>query len=252
MHMLPKRDGMVKIEDLKGSESFRIFRIQGELVDGFEALYNLGPAVSIFGSARLGEDTYYYRQAVKVAEMLSKAGFSIITGGGPGIMEAANRGARKGKGKSVGLNIILPHEQKPNRYQDINVSFKYFFVRKLMFIKYAIAFIIFPGGFGTMDEMFEALTLTQTGKIDAFPIILYGREYWQGLIDWMKNTLVKEGTISREDFAFFQIVDDPKDVCELLKEHYRVFGGPVPLGECRNNNGKRIQESGSRIQKKSK
>lgn len=234
--MAPYKDNTVRIEDLKGSESFRIFRIQGELVDGFEALYSLGPAVSIFGSARLGEDTYYYQKAVEVAQMLSKAGFSIITGGGPGIMEAANRGAKLGKGTSVGLNIVLPHEQKPNLYQDINVSFKYFFVRKLMFVKYAMAFIIFPGGFGTMDEMFEALTLVQTGKIDAFPVILFGREYWQGLIDWMKTSLVKEGTIGREDFAFFQVVDEPREVCELLKEHYRVFGGPVPIGECNENN----------------
>lgn len=234
--MAPYKDNTVRIEDLKGSESFRIFRIQGELVDGFEALYSLGPAVSIFGSARLGEDTYYYQKAVEVAQMLSKAGFSIITGGGPGIMEAANRGAKLGKGTSVGLNIVLPHEQKPNPYQDINVSFKYFFVRKLMFVKYAMAFIIFPGGFGTMDEMFEALTLVQTGKIDAFPVILFGREYWQGLIDWMKTSLVKEGTIGREDFAFFQVVDEPREVCELLKEHYRVFGGPVPIGECNENN----------------
>lgn len=221
------------IEDLRKTDTWRVFRIQSELVEGFETLYDLGPAVTIFGSSRLGEDSYYYHQAIKVGKMLSDVGFSVITGGGPGIMEAANKGAKLGKSKSVGLNIQLPHEQIPNRYQDITLNFRYFFVRKLMFIKYAIAFVIFPGGFGTMDELFEALTLVQTKKIESFPIILFGREYWQGLIDWMKNTLVPYGTIDREDFALFQIVDTPKEVCELLKEHYRVFGGPVQLGECK-------------------
>ncbi|HEX8948179.1 MAG TPA: TIGR00730 family Rossman fold protein [Dissulfurispiraceae bacterium] len=221
------------IEDLKKSETWRVFRIQAELVEGFETLHDLGPAVTIFGSARLGPDTHYYQETVTVSKMLSQAGFSVITGGGPGIMEAANKGAKMGKSRSVGLNIVLPHEQQPNGHQDIKLSFRYFFIRKLMFIKYAIAFIIFPGGFGTMDELFEALTLVQTGKIESFPIILYGREYWQGLLDWMKNTLVKQGAISREDFALFQVVDDPREVCELLKEHYRVFGGPVPLNDCK-------------------
>jgi uncharacterized protein (TIGR00730 family) len=148
-------------------------------------------------------------------------------------MEGANKGAKMGKSKSVGLNIHLPHEQVANRYQDITLDFRYFFVRKLMFIKYAMAFVIFPGGFGTMDELFEALTLVQTRKIESFPIILFGRKYWQGLLDWMKNTLVPEGTIDRTDFALFHVVDEPVEVCEILKEHYRVFGGPVPLGECK-------------------
>lgn len=226
------------IEDLRKSETWRVFRIQSELVEGFENLFEIGPAVTIFGSARLGEDSYYYYQAVKVAKMLSDAGFSIITGGGPGIMEAANKGAKMGKSKSIGLNIELPHEQLPNKYQDITISFRYFFVRKLMFIKYAIAFVIFPGGFGTMDELFEALTLVQTGRIESFPIILFGREYWEGLINWMKTTLVSNGTISREDFALFHIVDEPSEVCELLKEHYRVFGGPIPIGECKESHKK--------------
>ncbi len=221
------------IEDLRKSETWRVFRIQSELVEGFETLYELGPAVTIFGSARLREDSYYYQQAIKVGKMLSNAGFSVITGGGSGIMEAANKGAKMGKSKSVGLNIQLPHEQAPNKYQDITITFRYFFVRKLMFIKYAIAFVIFPGGFGTMDELFEALTLVQTRKIESFPVILFGRDYWQGLIDWMKKTLVTQGTIDRSDFALFQVVDTPEEVCELLKEHYRVFGGPVPIGECK-------------------
>ncbi|MDI6801241.1 MAG: TIGR00730 family Rossman fold protein [Thermodesulfovibrionales bacterium] len=224
------------IEDLRSSETWRVFRIQSELVEGFESLFDLGPAVSIFGSSRLKEDSYYYHQAIKVGKMLSEAGFSVITGGGPGIMEAANKGVKMGgKGKSVGLNIEIPSEQYPNKYVDINISFRYFFVRKLMFIKYAMAFIIFPGGFGTMDELFEALNLVQTEKIGPFPIILFGREYWKGLIDWMKNTLIKEGTIGREDFAYFQIVDTPEEVCELLKEHLRVSEGKSPIGECKES-----------------
>lgn len=221
------------IEDLRKTDTWRVFRVQSELVEGFETLYDIGPAVTIFGSSRLQEDSYYYHQAIMVGKMLSNAGFSIITGGGPGIMEAANKGAKMGKSKSIGLNIQLPHEQMANKYQDITLNFRYFFVRKLMFIKYAIAFVIFPGGFGTMDELFEALTLVQTKKIESFPIILYGKEYWHGLIEWMKKTLVPNETLSREDFALFQIVDTPKEVCELLKEHYRVFGGPVPIGECK-------------------
>jgi uncharacterized protein (TIGR00730 family) len=223
------------IEDLRKSETWRVFRIQSELVEGFETLYDIGPAVTVFGSARLQEDSVYYHQAIKVGRMLADAGFSVITGGGPGIMEAANKGAKLGKGKSVGLNIQLPHEQYPNKYQDITVNFRYFFVRKLMFIKYAMAFVIFPGGFGTMDELFESLTLVQTAKIESFPIILFGKEYWSGLLDWMKHTLVEEGTISREDFALFQIVDEAHEVCELLKQHYDTFGGPIPIGECKNN-----------------
>jgi hypothetical protein len=224
------------IEDLRHSETWRVFRIQSELVEGFETLYDLGPAVTIFGSARLKEDSHFYHQALLVGKMLADAGFAVITGGGPGIMEAANKGAKLGKGKSVGLNIHLPHEQVHNQYQDISLAFRYFFVRKLMFIKYAMAYVIFPGGFGTMDELFEALTLVQTGKIESFPIILFGREYWQGLLDWMKKTLVEEGTITQEDFALFQIVDDPDEVCTLLREYYKEFGGPVPLGECNKNN----------------
>lgn len=207
------------IEDLRKTDTWRVFRIQSELVEGFEPLYDLGPAVTIFGSARLGEDSYYYKKAVEVGKILSDAGFSVITGGGPGIMEGANRGAKMGKSKSVGLNIQLPHEQVPNKYQDITLDFRYFFIRKLMFIKYAIAFVIFPGGFGTMDELFEALTLVQTRRIDSFPVILFGSEYWKGLIDWMENTLVPQGTISSEDFTLFQVVDEPEKVYELLKKY---------------------------------
>jgi len=156
------------IEDFKSSDTWRVFRILSELVEGFETLHGIGPAISIFGSSRLKEDNFYYQEAMKVAQLLSQSGFSIITGGGPGIMEAANRGAKMGKGKSIGLNIEIPHEQHPNPYLDISISFRYFFLRKLMFIKYAFGFIIFPGGFGTLDELFEALTLVQTGKINLF------------------------------------------------------------------------------------
>jgi uncharacterized protein (TIGR00730 family) len=216
------------MEDLKTSETWRVFRIQSELVEGFETLSELGPAVSIFGSARLRPGNKYYDEAVALSKLLADDGFAIITGGGPGIMEGANKGAKKGKAHSVGLNIELPQEQLPNKYQDINLSFRYFFIRKLMFIKYAIAFIIFPGGFGTMDELFEALTLAQTKRIKSFPIILYGSDYWQGLIDWMKNSLVPNGTISLEDFALFSIVDKPEEVRFLINEHFRVFADMRP------------------------
>jgi uncharacterized protein (TIGR00730 family) len=216
------------MEDLKTSETWRVFRIQSELVEGFETLNDLGPAVTIFGSSRLSAGNKYYDDAVAVAKMLADDGFAIITGGGPGVMEGANRGAKKGKAHSVGLNIEIATEQHPNKYQDITLSFRYFFIRKLMFIKYAMAYIIFPGGFGTMDELFEALTLAQTKKIQTFPIILYGSKYWKGLIDWMKNTLVPNGAIGREDFALFSIVDTPEEIRFLINEHYRVFGGVRP------------------------
>src|SRR5512134_1564249 len=222
------------MEDLKTSETWRVFRIQSELVEGFETLNDIGPAVSIFGSSRLGPGHQYYDDAVDVAKMLADDGFAIITGGGPGVMEGANKGAKKGKAHSVGLNIEIPSEQVPNQYQDISLSFRYFFIRKLMFIKYAIAYIIFPGGFGTMDELFEALTLAQTKRIKSFPIILYGSEYWKGLIDWMKNTLVPNGTIGREDFALFSIVDKPEEIRFLINEHFRVFGGMRPQKGVQN------------------
>lgn len=225
------------MEDLKTSETWRVFRIQSELVEGFETLHDLGPAVTIFGSARLKPGHKCYEAAVAVAKMLADDGFAVITGGGPGIMEGANKGAKKGKAPSVGLNIEIPTEQTPNRYQDVPLSFRYFFIRKLMFIKYAMAFIIFPGGFGTMDELFEALTLVQTKRIQSFPIILYGSEYWKGLIDWMKATLVPSGTIGREDFSLFSVVDSPEEIRFLINEHYRVFGGIRP--ERKKSSGKR-------------
>lgn len=228
------------MEDLKTSETWRVFRIQSELVEGFETLHDLGPAVTIFGSARLKPGNKYYDDAMTVARKLADEGFAIITGGGPGVMEGANRGAKKGKAHSVGLNIEIPSEQIPNRYQDISLSFRYFFIRKLMFIKYAIAYIIFPGGFGTMDELFEALTLVQTKRIKSFPIILYGTEYWEGLIDWMKKTLVEQGTILREDFSLFSLVDTPEEVSFLIHEHFRVFADMRPTMKAKKLSGKRL------------
>jgi uncharacterized protein (TIGR00730 family) len=216
------------MEDFKKSEPWRVFRIQSELVEGFETLNELGPAVSIFGSSRMQPGSHYYEKAVELGKKLSDSGFDIITGGGPGIMEGANRGAFKGKGKSIGLNIEIPQEQHPNTYQDITMSFRYFFIRKLMFVKYAVAFIIFPGGFGTLDELFEALTLSQTKKIGVFPIILFGKDYWNGLIDWFKSTLIEYKTISPQDIGLLSLVDDVDEVCHILKEFRRVFTSGMP------------------------
>jgi len=218
------------MEDLKHSETWRVFRIQSELVEGFETLNELGPAVAIFGSSRMKPGSRYYEQAVEVGRVLADAGFAVITGGGPGIMEGANKGAKAGKGKSVGLNIEIPVEQHPNVYQDLPLSFRYFFVRKLMFVKYSIAFIIFPGGFGTMDELFEALTLSQTRRIGIFPIILFGKDYWKGMIDWFRSTLIPNGTISPEDLGLISFVDNVGEVCRILREHRRIYMPEMP--EC--------------------
>ena len=218
------------MEDLKHSETWRVFRIQSELVEGFETLNDLGPAVSVFGSSRMRPGSFYYEKAVELGRNLSDAGFAVITGGGPGIMEGVNKGAKQGKGKSVGMNIEIPVSQIANEYQDISLSFRYFFVRKLMFVKYSIAFIIFPGGFGTMDEMFEALTLSQTKKIGVFPIILFGKEYWKGLTDWFKSTLIPNKTISPEDLGLLSIVDEANEVCQILKEYVKAF--EIQMPEC--------------------
>jgi len=209
------------MEDLAKSDTWRVFRIMAELVEGFEALNNVGPAVTFFGSARLHPGSEYYNKCMKVSEELARRGFTIISGGGPGIMEAANKGARNGKGMSVGLNIALPLEQHPNDFQDIQVEFRYFFVRKLMFVKYAVGYVIFPGGYGTMDELFEALTLIQTKKIRSFPVILVGRQYWSGLIDWLRNTVQAMGNIAPEDIDLFQVVEEPEEVCEIIAKRYK-------------------------------
>lgn len=216
------------MEDLRTSETWRIFRIQAELVDGFETLQDLGPAVSIFGSSRLRPDSMYYQAAVDVAKKLSKMGFPVITGGGPGIMEGANKGCFEGESHSVGLNIALPTEQHPNHYQNISLTFRYFFVRKLMFVKYAMAYVIFPGGFGTLDELFESLTLVQTHKIRRFPVILYGAEYWEGMARWIKDTMLKSGCIAEEDMELFSILDDTDEVVEVISKHHAAWIKSVP------------------------
>jgi len=206
------------IDEFKLEESWRIFKIIGEFVEGVESLYDIGPAVSIFGSARTSPDDPVYKTAEKLSAMLVKNGFAVITGGGGGIMEAANKGAAKAGGKSIGLNIILPREQKPNRYSNIKVEFNYFFIRKVMFIKYASAYIIMPGGLGTLDELFEAATLIQTQRIKPLPIVLVGSDYWSGLMDWIRNQLVKTLKISREDMDIFQIMDSPDEIVKTIKK----------------------------------
>jgi uncharacterized protein (TIGR00730 family) len=209
------------MEDLAKSDTWRVFRIMAELVEGFEALNGIGPAVTIFGSARLQPGSSYYNTCLKVAENLAKEGFAVISGGGPGIMEAANKGAQNASGISVGLNIELPMEQMPNQFQDVRVEFRYFFVRKLMFVKYAVGYVIFPGGFGTMDELFEALTLIQTKKIRAFPVVLVGKDYWSGLFSWLRQTMLADGNISPEDLDLMHIVDEPEEVCAIINKRYK-------------------------------
>jgi uncharacterized protein (TIGR00730 family) len=212
--------------EIKAESSWLIFKIMSEFVDGFEKLPKVGPCISIFGSARTKPDNIYYEKAVAVSELLCKEGYGIITGGGPGIMEAANKGAKNVGGKSVGLNIVLPHEQKPNEYIDIDKSFNhnFFFIRKVMFVKYAQAFVLFPGGFGTLDELFEVVTLAQTQKIDKVPIILFGSSYWAGLIDWFKNQLATEGYIAKKDVDLFTITDDIHEVVATINLHYQKSG----------------------------
>jgi len=197
-------------------DPWRVLRIQAEFVEGFGTLSTLGPAVSVFGSARTRADNPYYQNAVAVGAALAKAGFAVITGGGPGIMEAANRGACEANGVSVGLGIELPFEQHLNHWVDIGINFRYFFARKTCFVKYAQAFVVFPGGFGTMDEMFEALTLVQTHKVTSFPVVLMGKDYWTGLIDWLRNTMLSEGMISASDLGYITITDDPQEAVDLI------------------------------------
>ena len=195
-----------------GTESWRVFRIMGEFVEGFDELSTLGPCVSVFGSARLTPADPVYDRCVQTVRLLGEAGYGIITGGGPGIMEAANRGAQEVGTPSVGCNIELPFEQAVNEFIDIGIDFRYFFVRKTMFVKYAQAFVIFPGGFGTLDELFEALTLIQTRKVKNFPVILFDTAYWAGMMDWIEGTLLGEGKISKEDFDLIYLTDSPEEV----------------------------------------
>ena len=207
------------VDELTVSESWRIFRIMAEFIDGFEVLSKIPPAVSIFGSARTHPDDSDYKKAEKTAAKLVKAGYAVVTGGGGGIMEAANKGASEAGGVSVGLNINLPAEQKPNKYIGTYLDFRYFFVRKVMFVKYSVAFVIFPGGFGTLDEFFESIGLIQTHKIKPFPVILVGTEYWKGLKDWMDKALLAGGKISPEDINLFRIIDEPDEIVNFTKNN---------------------------------
>ncbi len=206
--------------DRQSKDTWSVFKIMGEFVEGFETLRSVWPSVSVFGSARSGRNHIYYQDAVRISQALSEAGFSIITGGGPGIMEAANLGANRGEGKSIGLNIKLPFEQQPNRFADTVIHFNYFFARKVMFVKYACGFVALPGGFGTLDEVFEALTLKQTRKIHDFPVILFGTAYWAGLVDWFTDQLLADRMISKRDLKLFTVTDDVDEVVETIRRHY--------------------------------
>ncbi|WP_183078706.1 LOG family protein [Sphingobacterium puteale] len=212
-------------QEIKVKDSWQIFKVMSEFVDGFEKLAKIGPCVSIFGSARTPREHKYYQMAVDIAALLTERGYGIISGGGPGIMEAANKGAYESGGKSVGLNIELPFEQFHNKYIDRDklLEFKYFFVRKVMFMKYSQGYIVMPGGFGTMDELFEAITLIQTGKIARFPIVLVGSEYWKGLIDWVQNTMLPNKYISEEDLKLFRIVDTAKEAADHIFRFYDKY-----------------------------
>ncbi|HEU0253555.1 MAG TPA: TIGR00730 family Rossman fold protein [Pyrinomonadaceae bacterium] len=204
-------------DEFTHTDPWRVFRIMGEFVEGFDELATLSRGIAIFGSARTKPDDPEYAAAQETAAQLAKEGFAVITGGGPGIMEAANRGAFEAGGLSIGCNIELPFEQKANQYQTLSLTFKYFFVRKMMFVKYSLAFIIFPGGFGTLDELFEALTLIQTRKIRNFPIVLFGRSYWNGMLEWLRDTVLPEGKIADLDMEIFHVTDSPSEVVEIVK-----------------------------------
>jgi len=206
------------IDALSISESWRMFRIMSEFVEAIEELSEVKRAVTIFGSARATPEDKHYVKAEYLARLLAQKGFSVITGGGPGIMEAANKGAAEAGGTSIGLNIRLPLEQVPNPYANLKINFKYFFIRKVIFVKFAVAYVILPGGFGTMDELFEALTLIQTRRIKSFPVVLMGSDYWRGLVDWLKNAMVAEGKIAREDLDLIQILDDPEEVVRHIQK----------------------------------
>jgi uncharacterized protein (TIGR00730 family) len=222
-----KRNGIEEqyvIDDFTSKDTWRIFRIMAEFVEGFETLAKIPPSVAMFGSARSLPGTPAYERAQAIAALLGKNGYSVITGGGPGVMEAANKGATETGATSVGLNIELPLEQKPNIFANKLLNFRYFFVRKVMFVKYSIAFVILPGGLGTLDELFEAITLIQTRKIKPFPVILVGKEYWKGLLDWMGDTLLRENMIAVEDLDILKTVDTPEEVLRWV-EDYSVRNG---------------------------
>jgi uncharacterized protein (TIGR00730 family) len=213
LHFLERPDA-----SFTGTDPWRVMRIQSEFVDGFDALAKIPPAISVFGSARLPEDDPFYEAARRVGAELAKAGFAVITGGGPGLMEAANRGCQETGGLSIGCNIELPFEQGMNPYIDLGINFRYFFARKTMFVKYAEGFVVFPGGFGTFDELFEALVLIQTGKVAFFPLVLFGSDYWRPLIDWLTDSTLAAGMISPEDLDRFIVCDDPAAVVPYIRE----------------------------------
>jgi len=206
--------------DYTETDPWRVFKVMSEMVNGFDTLAHIPPSVTVFGSARLSPDDPIYTKIVETTKLLSKEGFGIITGGGPGAMEAANKGAKEGGGVSIGCNIELPHEQSYNEYIDIPIKFHYFFIRKMMFVKYAEAFVIFPGGFGTMDELFVTLTLIQNKKIDNFPLILFGSEYWSGLLDWIKSSMLRSGKVSESEFGLIKLTDDVGEIVKTIKESY--------------------------------
>lgn len=208
-----------EINQLEKQDSWRMFRILGEFVDGFDVLPNYLPAVTVYGSARTPESNPYYQLSMDLGKALVEEGFTVITGGGPGVMESANRGAFENDGRSIGLNVELPMEQKPNPYLSLSLSFRYFFVRKVMLVKYASAFILLPGGYGTMDELFETLTLIQTRKIKPFPVVLIGKDYWRGLLDWMKERMLGEDMISPEDMDLFHLTDSVEEAISLVKKY---------------------------------
>ncbi|HEX6939260.1 MAG TPA: TIGR00730 family Rossman fold protein [Longimicrobiales bacterium] len=230
--LLSRRPEGTRAADFTHTDPWRVFRIMGEFVEGFDTLATLGPAVSIFGSARTLPDDPMYAAAEETARRLAALGFAVITGGGPGIMEAANKGAAEGGTESVGCNIELPFEQGMNAYVTTPIHFRYFFVRKTMFVKYAEGFIIFPGGFGTMDELFEALTLIQTGKVRHFPVILFGSAYWSGLIAWMRDTMLAEGKIESVDLDRLVVTDSPEETVQVILDAYgrRVAAGETAVG----------------------
>jgi len=205
-----------RADEFTHTDPWRVFRIMGEFVEGFDELATLSRGIAIFGSARTNLDDPDYAAAQETAALLAAQGFAVITGGGPGIMEAANRGAFDAGGLSIGCNIELPFEQRPNPYQTLSLTFKYFFVRKMMFVKYSLAFVIFPGGFGTLDELFEALTLIQTKKIRNFPVVLFGSRYWSGMLDWLRTVVLAEGKIAEQDMAIFHVTDSPAEIVEIV------------------------------------
>lgn len=207
-------------DDFTHEDTWRLFRIMSEFVEGFEVLSEIGKAVSIFGSSRSKPDNKYYKLAESIAYLLAKDGYAIITGGGPGIMEAANKGAKRAGGHSLGLNIQIPSEQRPNKYIDTLVDFRYFFVRKVMFVKYAKAFVIMPGGYGTLDEFYEAINLIQTKRIPEFPVVLFGSEYWKGMIKWLQDRVLSDGNISSQDLDLFKVADNPKEVSQIINRFY--------------------------------